>query len=60
MALAVQAQHSLKKLDKGGGSAVMVIDWGWLYGMEMDSYKSRFSDGHPDAYGTILYSFLCT
>ncbi len=31
---------------------------GWLYGMEMDLYKSRFSDGRPDGYCTILYSFL--
>ncbi len=36
------------------------IDWGWLYGMEMDSYKSRFLDGSPDGYGTTLYSFLYT
>ncbi len=26
----------------------------------MDSYKSRFLDGRPDGYGTILYSFLHT
>jgi hypothetical protein len=33
---------------------------GWLYGMEMDLYKSQFLDGCPDKYGTILYSFLYT
>jgi hypothetical protein len=26
--------------------------------MEMDAYKSRFLDGCPDGYGTILCSFL--
>ncbi len=33
---------------------------GWLYGMEMDLYKSQFLDGCPGGYGTILYSFLYT
>ncbi len=32
---------------------------GTIHGMEMDSYKSRFSDGSPDGYGTIMYySFI--
>jgi hypothetical protein len=25
--------------------ADVVLDWGWLYGMEMDSYKSQILDG---------------
>jgi hypothetical protein len=32
------------------------ICYGVGYGMEMDSYKSRFLGGHPGGYGTILYS----
>jgi hypothetical protein len=32
----------------------------WYMAFEMDSYKSRFLDGHPSGYGTILYSFLYT
>jgi hypothetical protein len=26
--------------------------------IENNSYKSQFSDGRPDGYGTVLYSFL--
>ncbi len=39
---------------------IIFAERGCLYGMEMDSYKSRFLDGYPDGNGTILYSFLYT
>ncbi len=39
---------------------VQDITLGVGYGMEMDSYKSRFMDGCPGGYGTILYSIIYT